>query len=223
MPRSPKATSPAAQQVVAGLARLGLFLKTQTWRDAQPRGLSPTQAEVLALLSRRYRGGARLSELAEALAVTPPTASEAVGALTRKGLVRKGPGRDDARTVRIVLTSRGRREAGWASAWPEALMEAVDELSGPERGVLLTSLTRMVRSLQERGLVPVSRMCASCRFFRPHAHPDSARPHHCAFVDAPFADGELRLDCDDHEPATPEDAERAWAAFSGVERTGPPS
>jgi hypothetical protein len=39
------------------------------------------------------------------------------------------------------------------------------------------------------------------RFFQPYRHPDPDRPHHCAFVDAPFGDGELRLDCPDHDAA----------------------
>jgi DNA-binding MarR family transcriptional regulator len=207
--------------VVAGLARVGLFLKTQALREAHPRGLSPTQAELLALLARRFRGGARLAEVAEALAVSSPTASEAVSTLAAKGLVHKGSAGEDGRALRVTLTPRGRREASRASDWPEALMEAVDELSGPERSTLLSGLMKMIRSLQGRGLIPVSRMCASCRFFRPHAHDDARRPHHCDFVDARFGDAELRLDCDDHEPSTPEAAERAWAAFAGIERAGP--
>jgi hypothetical protein len=42
-------------------------------------------------------------------------------------------------------------------------------------------------------------MCVTCRYFRPHVHSDPERPHHCAFVDAPFGDRALRLDCRDHE------------------------
>jgi hypothetical protein len=41
-------------------------------------------------------------------------------------------------------------------------------------------------------------MCATCVFFRPDVHDDPERPHHCAFVDAPFGDRQLRLDCDDY-------------------------
>jgi hypothetical protein len=40
----------------------------------------------------------------------------------------------------------------------------------------------------------------TCRFFRRDAHPDSARPHHCALLDAPIGSGELRVDCAEHEP-----------------------
>lgn len=222
MARPPAARSAAARQVVAGLAKVGLYLKTEAWREAQPRGLSPTQAEILALLQRRFPGGARLSDLAEGMALSPATLSVAVGTLVEKGLVRRGKSDDDGRALRLTLTPRGRREAGWAAAWPEALMGAVDELSGEERAVLLRSLMKMVRGLQEQRLVPVARLCVGCRFFRPGVHDDARAPHHCDFVDQPFGESELRLDCDDHEPATPEASERAWAAFTGKGTAGPP-
>jgi hypothetical protein len=32
-------------------------------------------------------------------------------------------------------------------------------------------------------------------------HPEAAEPHHCAFVDAPFGNRALRLDCAEHEQA----------------------
>jgi DNA-binding MarR family transcriptional regulator len=217
------AHSPAARQVVTGLAKVGLFLKSQARREAHPLGLTPTQLEILALLQRRFRGGAGLGELAEALAVTAATASAAVDALVRKGLVSKRRDRTDARAVELHLTPKGRRLDAGSSEWPEALMAAVDDLSGPERAVLLRSLLKMIRGLQSRHLIPVARMCAGCRFFRSGVHPEAERPHHCDFVDAPFGDGELRLDCEDYEAATPEAALRAWSTLTGVERGSPAS
>jgi hypothetical protein len=74
----------------------------------------------------------------------------------------------------------------------------VEGLDSEEQAALLRILVKMIRVLQDQGAIPVARMCASCRFFRPHAHPDPDRPHHCAFVDAPFGDRELRLECPDH-------------------------
>ena len=57
-------------------------------------------------------------------------------------------------------------------------------------------------------------MCVSCRFFQPHAHPEDAeRPHHCAFVDAPFGDRALRVDCPEHDAASADVVARNWAEF----------
>ena len=203
---------PLAERVTTGLAKVGIALKQQAWAAAGGRGLTPTQGQVLALL-RANPDGLRLGELAGQLGVSAPTTSDSVGALQRKGLVAKAPLAGDGRAVLVRLTPAGAREAAAAAAWPDFLLEAVDELSAAEQAAFLRALVTMIRSLQRKGRIPVARMCVSCRFFRPYRHPDASRPHHCAFVDAPFGDGELRLDCPDHAAAPPEQAAATWHAF----------
>jgi DNA-binding MarR family transcriptional regulator len=203
---------PLARRVTTGLAKVGLALKQQAWAEAGGRGLTPTQGQVLALL-RASPGGLRLGVLAAQLGVTAATTSDSVAALARKGLVAKAALAGDRRAVLVRLTPAGVREAAAAAAWPDFLLEAVDELSPDEQAAFLRGLVTMIRTLQERGRIPVARMCVSCRFFRPYRHDHPTTPHHCAFVDAPFGDGELRLDCPDHLPAPAGQAERAWQAF----------
>ena len=203
---------PLARRVRTGLAKVGIALKQQAWAEAGGRGLTPTQGQVLALL-RASPDGLRLGVLAQQLGVTEPTASDSVAALHRKGLVVKASLAGDGRAVVMRLTPAGVREAAAAAAWPDFLLEAVDELSAAEQAAFLRGLVTMIRTLQIRGRIPVARMCVSCRFFRPYRHQDASRPHHCAFVDAPFGDGELRLDCPDHAAAPPEQAAATWHAF----------
>lgn len=146
-----------------------------------------------------------MDELADLLAVSQPTASDAISALVEKGLVEKRRGSD--RRVQLgVLTAAGRDAAASTSEWPDALLEAVDALDPSDQAAFLRGLSSMIATLQRRGRIPVQRMCVSCRFFRESVHEDPERPHHCAFVDAPFGDRELRLDCADHRPATTKEA-----------------
>jgi DNA-binding MarR family transcriptional regulator len=203
---------PLDRRVTIGLAKIGIALKQQAWAEAGGRGLTPTQGQVLALL-RANPDGLRLRALAEQLGVTAATASDSVTALHRKGLVAKKPTAGDGRGVAVVLTSTGIREAAAAAAWPDFLLEAVDELSIAEQATFLRALVAMIRTLQEKGRIPVARMCVSCRFFQPFRHDNPARPHHCAFVDAPFGDGELRLDCPDHNTAPVDQAAHNWEVF----------
>ena len=203
---------PLAKRVTTGLAKVGLALKQQAWAEAGGRGLTPTQGQVLALL-RANPDGLRLGQLAGQLGVTAATTSDSVGALVRKGLVTKAALAGDGRAVVVRLTPAGAREAAAAAAWPDFLLEAVGELSGDEQAGFLRGLVAMIRTLQVKGRIPVARMCVSCQFFRPFEHDDPAAPHHCAFVDAPFGDGELRLDCPDHLAAPADQAERTWHAF----------
>lgn len=121
--------------------------------------------------------------------------------LSAKRLVLRRPDPDDQRARRIGLTRTGRERADGLAGWPETLAEAVDALAPADQGAMLRAMMQVIRTLQDRGEIPVSRMCATCRFFRPNAHPqDAERPHHCGFVDAPFGDRALRLDCADHQP-----------------------
>jgi len=198
-------------ELATGLAKLGLALRHEAWLRGAERGLSPTQAQLLVALERRP--GRRLGELAAELGLGEATLSEAVRALVEKRLVKKARARDDARALALEPTAAGRREAARAREWPDHFLAALDGLAPDEQGVLLRSLTKIIRTLQEEGRIPVARMCASCRYFRPHAHADAARPHHCAFVDAAFGERELRLECGDHEPAGVSEATATWQRF----------
>lgn len=208
---------PIRQRVVAGLNKIGLAIKSQTWEKASPRGLTPTQAQILVILRSTDKTSLRLKDVAEGLAVSSATACEAVSALARKGMVRNVPRGDDARATAITLTAKGRREADRVATWPDFLLEAVDALSAAEQEVFLRALIKMIKLLQDRHTIHASRMCVTCRYFRPYVHADTRKPHHCAFVDAPFGDRHLRLDCLDYVAAETQLAETSWKVWQRKE------
>lgn len=201
------------RRLVTGLTKLNLATRHRAWQEASGENLTPTQGQVLALLRLRQERGLRLSEIATALAVTPATASEAVRTLVTKSLLRKERAADDGRAIVITLTDEGHRAAERAAGWSDFLIDAADAMTEEEQAIFLRGLVTMIRSLQERGDIPISRMCVTCQFFQPNRHPDSSRPHHCGFVDAPFGDRHLRLECVDHQPAPPALAEHTWQTF----------
>lgn len=202
-----------SERLLVALSKLGLALRSNERETAGEKGLSPTQGQILALL--RARGAPlRLNEIAKSLGVTAPTASDSVRALEEKALVKKERDPADARAIAIRLTSQGSRAGARTLGWPDFLLEAADGLDALEQEALLVSLLKMIRALQERGRIPLSRMCVDCVHFRPHAHDDAERPHHCALVDAPFGPRALRLDCPDHERADDDGRSARWARFS---------
>ncbi|RMH46240.1 MAG: MarR family transcriptional regulator [Alphaproteobacteria bacterium] len=201
-------------QIFTALSRLSLYLRSASWQQAGAKGLTPTQAEILHHLSRR--GPSRPGALADVLGVTPATLSDSAAALVSKGLLARERDPDDARAVRLRLTQAGEDAAASLSGPPEALAAALRGLAPDQAGELLRNLTLVIRALQEARAIPVQRMCATCRFFRPHAHDDAAAPHHCDFVNAAFGDAELRLDCGEHEEAPPAEAAANWRRFQGA-------
>jgi hypothetical protein len=148
--------------------------------------------------------------------VSVATTTVAVQALERKGLVQKRRSPEDGRARSITMTPAGRHEAERAAGWADFLLAAVDDLTPEEQEVFYRGLVKMIRGLQMRGEIPVSRMCVTCRFFQPHVHADPRAPHHCAFVNAPFGDHQIRLECADHEPAVAEVTEANWERFAAV-------
>lgn len=219
------ASQPVAERVSAGLSKIGLALKTKAWRGAVPARLTPTQGQALALL-RSAPQGLRLDAVAKGLGVTAPTASDAVTALVAKGLVSRDRPAGNRRAVSLTLTPEGAVLADQVAEWPDFLLRAVGTLEPGEQAGFLRGLVKIIRGLQEAGDVPAQRMCVSCRYFRPNRYDDPDRPHHCAYVDAPFGDRHLRLDCPEQDPASAEAAQDIWARWSRSPelpgRTAPP-
>ncbi len=200
-------------RLAVGLAKLGLAARHRAWEGATRAGLTPTQGQILAYLLSRPEGG-RPGEISEALGVTAATVSDSIAALVAKGYITRASDQSDRRAVRLFLTEVGKQVATAAAEWSDILLAAVDALSPDEQVVLLRSIIKMIRALQIRGAIPVARMCVNCHYFRPYAHRDAVRPHHCAFVNAPFGDADLRIDCPDFIAAREEDKSLAWARFS---------
>ena len=115
-------SEPASERITAGLARIGLAIRSRAWKGAGPAGLTPTQAQVLALLRGR-RQGLSLSAVAEALSVTAPTASDAVASLVAKSLLSKSRGAD-RRAVVLTPTPEGLALADRAAEWPDFVARA---------------------------------------------------------------------------------------------------
>jgi DNA-binding MarR family transcriptional regulator len=205
-------TDSTAQRVAQGLGKIATAMRHDAWRGALPNGVTPTQAQVLVVLAnhRNLAPPPSLSYIADALAVTAATASDAVSTLADKGLVDKAR---RGRFIELRLTAEGRRLARSLADWPDFLLEALEQLDAVEQAVFLRSLVKMIRSLQDRGRIPVQRMCVECRYFVPHAHPGLRQPHHCQFVDAPLGDGELRLDCPDQQPVDSASRDRLFELF----------
>jgi DNA-binding MarR family transcriptional regulator len=204
---------PIEERIVSGLERISTALRQRSWRQGFSQELTPTQGNALLFLARF--GASTLGALAESLGVRPSTASEAVATLEEKGLVERQRAAEDRRRLEIDLTPPGREAAHQASAWPGFLVRAVGDLTPAEQGTLLKVLQKMLREMQESGAIPVARLCVTCRHFRPFVHDDDAAPHHCAFVDLPFGNRDLRLDCPEHQPASAAESRRQWARLHG--------
>jgi len=209
---TPSIAPPLPARILEGLERIATAMRADDWTGARAAGVNPTQFAILAALEGRP-AGLGVKALALWLGVSQPTATDSILALERKGLVDKRPDPGDGRSVRIVITQAGRAVTAAGADAPRAVEQAAATLAETDQQQLLLLIVAMIRQLQERDAIPIQRMCVSCRHFRPYAHADAARPHHCTFVDAAFGQQDLRIDCREHETADPSVRAATWATF----------
>ncbi|MBW6422449.1 MarR family transcriptional regulator [Rhizobium sp. XQZ8] len=208
---TPKNPFPIDFRIREGLSRIAMALRVDEWKKAKDVGLNPTQLAILALLEGR-KDGLNVKEIAAHLGVSQPTATDSIAALEKKQRLEKRAEQGDRRAVRVYLTPMGL--AALQPDTGDSLAEqAVGSLDKLEQQQLLLTLIKMIRHLQESDAIPVQRMCVTCRYFAPFAHPDAGQPHHCHFVNAAFGQRELRVDCRDHEEADPTSRAATWEAF----------
>jgi DNA-binding MarR family transcriptional regulator len=77
-------------------------------RSLADAGEDVTLTQYRSLVVLASRGPKTVAELADLVAVTPPTASRLCDRLVKKGLIRRRAGRHDRRQVHIALTETGR-------------------------------------------------------------------------------------------------------------------
>ncbi|SJZ79543.1 MarR family winged helix-turn-helix transcriptional regulator [Consotaella salsifontis] len=130
-----------------------LVLTARAGRTALSQRLSeidvyPGQDAVLLALAEE--DGVALRDLAEKLAVRPPTVTKTITRLAAQGLVEKRVSAEDARQSRAYLTEAGQSLVGKVRAAQEEVEEAaLQDLSSKERKALRKLLRRIERSLGE--------------------------------------------------------------------------
>lgn len=189
---------PMEERLLFGLEQvvqaLGIFYE----RHSRENAVSPLQLRILTTLLKR---GVKqtVGGMAEEFSLTAATVSDAIASLEEKGLLTKDRQQGDRRVVHLSLSREGKRLVRSQTASNETLLEMIRDLSQVEQEVFLVAIIKLIRGFQEKGLIPVARMCANCRFFRPNVYSNSEKPHHCGFVNAAFGNRELRIECPDYE------------------------
>lgn len=192
-----------SERIVIGLYRIAQALQRRLRERGQERGLSPAQVQALLFLKYARPGVRTIGGLARRLGSTDATASGVADALERKGLILRRPLPGDQRTITLTLTPAGENECAALEDLLDDIEEATAALPAGQRMALLQATQVLVHHLQRAGLVTVYEMCDGCCFFRPKAHPedDPLGPHHCAWMDAPLSEAQVRYECPDFLPA----------------------
>ena len=111
-----------------------------------------TSTQRLALFEAATAGPLRLSDLADRMGITAPTASRAVDGLVELGLLERLPDPNDRRAVRIDVTKPGRARVREKMALAAAAIEpAVATLRAQDRVRLAALLEQLTEAISRRG------------------------------------------------------------------------
>ena len=111
-----------------------------------PEGIDMALADALSVLVQH--GPMRMGELAEALHITPATATRAVDCLVEKGLAERVKAVDDLRSILVSATAEGQERYGVISARiGTGLEQILGEFSEAEQTQLADLLERFVQSV----------------------------------------------------------------------------
>ncbi|MET0402776.1 MAG: MarR family winged helix-turn-helix transcriptional regulator [Cystobacter sp.] len=204
-------TEPVATRIATALRKIGLAMKQQAWQQLNEEGLSATQGQILAMLVEH--SPLTGMELSNHLGVTLPAINESVQGLVKKKLVTKSPDPRHQRESLLTPTKKGAEQGAHARSWPELMADAVADLSAEEQRAFYSGAMKMIRALQVQGRIPLGGMCVTCTHFRPNVRMGTT-PHHCAFVDTPLEEEQLRLDCPRHELAENTARQQLWEQFT---------
>ena len=138
-----------APRVAAELLKINRLLElgNRPVKGNGRRRIGPTQRRILAFLRGQPRAHVTLSILAAGTAISPATASETVGELEERGLVRKVRSRDDARVIHLSLSAAGRRKAEQTTIGSTHLSTAIGRLPQKEQELVLHSLKNIQQAM----------------------------------------------------------------------------
>lgn len=147
--RTPNARpeEPEVVEAVLGASRVLVAVAARSLAEVAEEVTLPQYRALIVLASR---GPQRVASLAEALGVTPPTATRMSDRLVRKGLVRRRTARDDRREVRLSLTPAGHALVAEVTTRRRAeIAHLLGRISTQDRAAMVELFGRLARAAGE--------------------------------------------------------------------------
>ncbi|HEY0933573.1 MAG TPA: MarR family transcriptional regulator [Trebonia sp.] len=151
----PELAGPAARiqagELLAALGAVGRVARQAERAAAYAQPLPPARSELLRLAARRP--GIGVAESAAELRLAPNSVSTMVSQLAEDGLLSRGRGETDGRSVRLTVTDAGAARIGrWRDIRRELAAQAVELLPAADRQALaaaVPALTRLAQQMDE--------------------------------------------------------------------------
>lgn len=175
------------------IERLARLIRSARRRHAE---LDPVHWEALRFFGRANRYSRNPTALTRYLAATKGTVSQTIAALERRALLEREPDERDGRSIRLALTTAGRRLIA-----RDPLAVALERLGRTDLAQLEDGLGDLLATVQRANDHRPFGICQRCRhFLRDDAAGERGGPHRCGLTREPLSDNEATLICAEHAP-----------------------
>ena len=128
-----------------------LKLEEQSVQTMNGSHLTISELHMLEAIHREPEKGRTITDIAQDLSITLPTVTVAVSKLAQKGYVKKHKGREDGRTVHVMLTENGRRAEVSHRYFHRLMVQAITkDIPKEEREILLKGLANLKAFIQQQ-------------------------------------------------------------------------
>lgn len=149
MQQSPVSAS-SEDELVDAVISASRVLVAIAARSLAEVGEEVTLTQYRSLVVLASHGPQRVAALADAVGVTPPTASRMCDRLVKKGLVTRRADRRDRRQVRIALSTAGRHLVDTVTVRRRAEIEQlIASIPTESRGEVIAALRRLAQTAGE--------------------------------------------------------------------------
>src|SRR6185312_13130870 len=147
----PELARTQAAQLLAAMGAVGRVARRAVRTSVHADPLPPARSELLRLAARRP--GIGVAEAAAELHLAPNSVSTMVSKLAEDGLLNRGRGASDGRSVRLTVTETGAaRVEQWRDIRTDLAGRALDRLSAADRRAIVAAipaLTRLAEQMEE--------------------------------------------------------------------------
>jgi MarR family transcriptional regulator len=118
-----------------------LKIEEVSLRDKGLQDLSISEMHLLEAVGKNKEEGRTVSDIADELKITPPSVTNAINKLEKKGYVQKNRSKKDGRVVYITLTRLGKKMDSVHKYFHEQMIRSINkELNPKEKEIFLKGL-----------------------------------------------------------------------------------
>jgi DNA-binding MarR family transcriptional regulator len=185
------------EKLLRSIEILGTIVRYLLWEPSKNLHLSPIQIQFILFLRKKPKKFRKVTSLSSEFHLTPPTVSNAVNSLIRKGMVTRKNDPSDRRVYYLALTEKGEKIAEHLAEWNRSLKTMLSGMDYSTKMGFFRFFLCLVESLYREGRIKAVKICPICGHF---VRMENRRRFRCLLTGKEMSLENLQIDCASYSP-----------------------